>query len=887
MKPRHLRRAIAPLLVWLVSLSADAQPGSGDAAPPPVTPPAAAAAPTPGAVKPFSDIIKDAKVIPGLFPLYQKDDKVWLAIAPEQLDQPFLFSYNIPNSVGERGLYGSQMGRAYLAVLRRIGNQIQLVAKNTEFFAPADTPEARFVGQSFSDSLLASAAVVSGADAKTKAVLIEANSLLFTDIPGYLTRLETAFRMPFALDARNSSIVRLHNNPGMTGIHIQAHFSVPKLAAPPLASPTPPAPATPPPKTTPDPRSLFVGFYFSFVPLPKSTMVARRADERIGHFVTTRSDYGTDATPKLKVHYVNRWRLEKHDPSAVLSAPKTPITYWLDRNVPEKYRQAVTAGILEWNKAFERIGFQDAIVVRQQTDQDDFDTMDARHASLRWFTGADVGFAIGPSQVDPRSGEILDADIGMSDVFARGARRLIAEDVGKPHRFDSQWAAAMAGSQDQFLACHYAAEKGDEVTFANDLLEARGLDMAGPEAEALAQAYVKEVVMHEVGHTLGLRHNFRASTVYPSGQLRIADFTRANGLAGSVMDYLPFNLAREGEAQGEYVMSTLGPYDYLAIEYAYRPLAPEEETAELERIAGRTASDPLLGYATDEDAGYGSAAIGIDPEVNRFDLGADPIEYYRKRLQLTRELWSRLERLQLAPGESYERLTRSFASGFAQLARVAPLVAKYVGGVRHLRDRAGSGRPLYEPTSAARQQAALALVTDSLFRPESFRLSPSLVSRLAVDHFERGVNPDISIANSVLNLQKGVLDILLADQVAQRLLDARDKVADTGALLPLAALYDGLQGAIWSELKGNGEIPPLRRNLQREHLKRLATTLLRSGTTAPADARALQRENAKQLRKAIESALARQKDKTTRAHLAESLDTLNEALKAPLQRTGL
>jgi len=130
-------------------------------------------------------------------------------------------------------------------------------------------------------------------------------------------------------------------------------------------------------------------------------------------------DYSEDTAVKPRLHYVQRWRLEKADPSEAKSGPKQAIVYWLDRNVPEKYRKSVAAGVLEWNKAFERIGFKDALVVKQQTEKDDFDTMDARHASIRWFTGADVGFAIGPSQVDPRTGEILDADIGMSDVFAR------------------------------------------------------------------------------------------------------------------------------------------------------------------------------------------------------------------------------------------------------------------------------------------------------------------------------------------------------------------------------------------------------------------------------------------------------------------------------------
>lgn len=888
--PRHNTTAlVAGLLLLAQQVPAQGQEGNG---PNPAGPAAAPGATTsgppavPGAPKPFKDVIKDAKEKPGFLTAYVKDEKTWLAISPEQFDKPFFFTYNIPRSLGERGLYGSQMGDGHLAVLHKVGSQVQLVAKNTDYFAQPGTPQSQFVAESFSDSLIASAAVASAPHPDSKAVLVEINSLLFSDIPGYLTRLETAFRMPFALDAKNTSISRVDNSAEMTGVQVQAHFNVPKLAAPPLTPPTPAPP--PPPRTTPDPRSLFVSFYYSFAKLPDTPMAPRLADERVGHFVSSRNDYTEDTTVKIKSHFVNRWRLEKRDPGAALSEPKEPVTYWLDKNIPMKYRKAVADGVLEWNKAFERIGIKNALVVRQQTDQDNFDTMDARHASVRWFVGADVGFAIGPSWKDPRSGEILDADIGMSDVFARGARRTVAEDLGKPLEFDST-AGGMASLHQQrlFLSCNYAAEAAHELHFATDLLDARGVPLDSPEAEKLAQDYVKETIMHEVGHTLGLRHNFRSSTIYSLKQIQDPVFTKAHGIAGSVMDYIPFSLATKGEVQGEYMMSVLGPYDYLAIEYAYRPLDPKEESAELAKIAARTSTDPTLTYGTDEDAGYGTAYIGIDPEVNRFDLGADPIEYYRKRLKLTRELWDRLETMKLDSGESYERLTRSFASGFRQLARVAPLLAKYVGGVKHVRDRAGIGRPLYEPTPAARQRTALDLVTDGLFRIDSFKLKPELVARLSIDHFERSANPDVSIGNSVLNLQKSVLDVLLADNVAQRLLDSQEKVANPGTLLQLSELYDTLQSAIWSELRSGSDISPQRRNLQREHLRRLATVLVRPAATTPADARSLQRANAMELSRQITTSMSKQRRKEVRAHLAESLATLSEALKAPLQRSGV
>jgi len=736
---------------------------------------------------------------------------------------------------------------------------------------------------------MASAATVSLPHPDTKAVLVELNSMLFSDIPGYSTRLEAAFRMPFALDVRNTSVSRINNSEQLTGIQVKAHFSVPKLSPPPLV-PTP-VPTPPPPRTTPDPRSLFVSFYYSFSQLPDVEMAPRIADDRLGHFVTTRTDYSEDLVPKDKVHYVNRWRLEKKDPAAAMSEPVTPITYWLDKNIPAKYRQAVTEGVLEWNKAYERIGFKNAIVAKQQTEKDNFDTMDARHASIRWFVGADVGFAIGPSHKDPRTGEILDADIGMSDVFARGARRQVAEDWGRPNALTAYTMGNPLTAHKHGPSCNYADESAQEMHFAMDLLEARGMEMDSPEAETVAQAYVKDVIMHEVGHTLGLRHNFRASTIYSMKQVQDVEFTKKNGITGSVMDYTPFNLATNGEKQAEFVMSTLGPYDYWAIEYGYKPIEAAKEKEELARIASRS-TEPLLAFATDEEAI--SQFGGMDPEVNQFDLGADPLEYYKKRMKLSRELWDRLQTMKLKEGESYDRLTRSFSAGFSQLARVAPLAAKYVGGVKMVRDHAGTNRPVFEPTSAARQREALSLITDGMFTVNSFKFKPEFVSRIGVDFLGRRLDfsgPAAStgpnISTRVLNVQKGVLDVLMSDGVAQRLLESQDKVADPSKLLKLSDVYDTLQNAIWSELGTGADISSLRRNLQREHIKRVSGALLRPSGNSPADARSLQRENATQLQNKMRSALAKPMSKEAKAHLAESLNTLSESLKAPLQRAGV
>ena len=837
----------------------------------------AAATPPANGLKAYAEVVKDSQERPGHFTLHQKDEKVWLAIRPEQLNQPFFFTVNVSRSVGERGLYGSQMGRSHLATLRRVGNQVQLVALNTRFHAQAGTPQAQFVSESFSESLLASAPVVSLKHPDTQAVLVEANALLISDIPGYQTALEEAFRMPFALDAKNSEFASVNNTADNTGLEVRAHFAVPKLSASPLTPP--PTPTPPPPKTTPDPRSLFSSFYYSLAKLPAQPLSPRLADERIGYFVMTRTDYTEDTQAKTKQHWIKRWRLEKQDPQAALSAPKQPITFWLDKNIPVKYRESVRQAVLEWNKAFEKIGYKDAVVVQQQSDKDSFNTMDARHASVRWFTGSDIGFAIGPSHADPRTGEILDADMGMSDVFARGARRQVSEDLRHTHASHTALAHDAAH-------CDYAHQAQQELGFGMDLLEARGLDMDGPEAEALAQAYVKATMMHEVGHVLGLRHNFRASAAYSLKDLHNPAFAGSKGLATSVMDYIPFNLTAEGQPSSQMVMATLGEYDYWAIEYGYREIAPADEAKVLAQIASR-AREPQLAFATDEDAGYGPIS-GVDPLINRFDLGNDPLAYYKHRMQLSKELWRRLENMKLAEGESYERLTRSFMSGFRAVSNVAPLAAKYVGGVLTRRDRAGGTQPLAEPVPAARQQEALNLISRDFFQADSFRFKPDLLARLAQDPMDRdGPRQDLSVPAMVLALQKAVLDPIMSAQTAQRLAESPLRDLAGKHSLTLAAVYTRLQSDIWSEVSTGQPPDLLRRNLQREHLRRSMDSLLRPAANMPADVRSMQRLLLSQLADRLEQRLkGGVLPLETQAHYKDALGSIRAALSANLQRNG-
>lgn len=847
--------------------------------------PPGAARPDPTALRPFAEVSRDAKASEGFFPLWRKDERVWIEIPRDRLGQPFLMTFNFSNSLGERGLYASQMGRSLMVRWERVGNQVQLIALNNQFRATGGGAAA--TAQAFSPSLLAYGAAASADHPQRKSFLVDA-AMLIGDLPGLSTRLEAAFRLPYAPDRANSYVESTRADKTVSVITVRMHYATARIPAPPPPMATPsPIPAPTPPQTTPDPRSMFFSVVYNFRALPETPMAIRKADPRVGHFTTSYTDLSDDLRPNPKTHMVNRWRLEKKDPAAALSEPVQPIVYWLDKNIPPKYRKSVEAGILEWNKAFERIGFKNAIVARQQPDDASWDNMDATHASVRWFVGSDVGFAIGPSHTDPRTGEILDADIGMSDVFGRGARRLVVEDMtasGGTPDFAQRVHLHDAGAQ----VCSYADHAAQEMSFALDLLAARGdIEPDSPQADAFVQAQIKDTIMHEVGHTLGFKHNFRASTTVTRAQLRDPEFTRTRGISGSVMDYNAYNLSLPGETVGAPNNTTLGAYDYWAVEYAYKPITASNEAAELARIAARS-TEPALSFADDADAGGFGPNEGLDPYVNRFDLGDDPLAYYQRRMALSKELWVRVQSRTPKAGEDSQRQRRSLLSGFRQLRDLPSLAAKFVGGMHTERDLPGTtGRPNFRPVDPAKQREALKFLSQEVLSVDSFRFRPEFLASLAPDYIEWDRSGPVSIPALVLQLQTQALDRLMSAGTASRLLDLPllTPAAQSKGLISLSEVYGTLQSAVWSELSSGKEIERMRRNLQREHLKRLQTLLTRGSPTLPPDALSLARFHAQKLQAELQGAVKTGKGSVEmQAHLRDSLGTLTEALRATMQR---
>lgn len=879
-----------------------------------------AATPTPpGQPQPFGRVVKDARRIDGVITVWQKDDKAWFELRPEDFGKPLFFGPKIAQGIGERGFYGGLMigrwrsfGRQQIVQFRRVHKQVQLVALNTAFAAPAGTPEGRAVRAGFSMSLLGSSAIVSQPHPDRKSVLVEVNPILLGDMLGMSMQLQRSYRQNYVMDRANSAIAAVRGTADELVFEVQAHFATAVLAQA-TATPTPVPAAMRPsePLTLPDARSLFLGLHYTFARLPAEPMTPRRADPRIGHFTTSVADFSNDLARTPQQYFVNRWRLEKKDPAAQVSEPVKPITFWLDRSIPLKYRDAIRQGVLAWNAAFERIGFRNAIVAEIQPERADFDTLDMAAASIRWMTNASPSFgAIGPTQVDPRSGEILDADIGIESLSSRALRALrsqvLSSREAQPWPQLMQFGVAEDGGGAQADAagrteagaadiCEHADFAAEQLAYALDVLEARGeIDPAGPEAEAFVLDFLVGVTMHEVGHALGLRHNFRSSRAYTLAQTSDPDFVREHGLAGSVMEYAPINLAAPGAHGLPAFQKVLGPYDYWAIEYAYKPMppgaTPEQEEAELQRIAARSA-EPELAYGTDEDN-----RLGIDPESLVFDLGDDPVAFAEQRIAIARELLQRQDTRELDPDADYAVLRRSVGYAIREMGRAAGVLARQIGGVRTLRDFPGSGRDPLMPVPPEQQRAALQMLAHHYFSTNALVLPPSLQRRLAPDYLARAdalfggetrLATDYSPASQLVAMQRVLLTQLMSDGVAERILDGQGK-AEPGRALALSELYGQLADDIWYELGvKSGDIAPARRELQRQHAALLAAVLLRPSVQGRADQRSLVRLQAGDLLPRIDAARRRPGLSTeARAHLLEVGDLLRQGLNARMNRPG-
>lgn len=836
---------------------------------------------------PFATVVGEAKTVDGLIKLHLKGEKLYAEIPTSQLNKDYLVLISIARGISQGPILGGMtwgFGDDWLWQFRKVEDNIHVVRRNTRFKANPGSPESNAVKLAYTDSVLFSLPIATMSP--SGAMVVDLTPIFMSDLPQIGRMLQG-----FMFAQNKSTWASVKGFKDNVEIQVAATYA---------------SAGTSNFDTVADSRGVTINVHYSISQLPNTGYKPRMADDRVGYFLTAVKDFSQPDAPDRFARYINRWDLQKADPSAEVSPPKQPIIFWLEKTIPFQYRKPIRDGILEWNKAFEKAGYSNAIEVRQQPDDADWDPEDVNYNTFRWIT-AGAGFAMGPSRVNPTTGQILDADIIFDadfvsfwkqehEVFTREG---IAAMTGGPLTLEGYRQALERLPSGWHPGSHGRCDLGhgfcEQMAFGSSILAAQhGLAASKPMEEKLIMQGLKEVTMHEVGHTLGLRHNFKASTLYNLADINDPTKTSVTGQSSSVMDYMPANLVPKDVKQGDYYSTTIGPYDMWAIEYGYKPFASGEAEA-LKKIASRSAS-PELSFATDED----TRGIDSDPLSNRFDMGKDPLEYCQRQVAMVTQLMPDLVKTSTPDGEGYQRARRAFGLLLSNYGQSMHFASRYVGGLYVNRDHKSdpNGRPPFVVVEAAKQRQALDLLEKQLFNDKPFQFPPELYNHLAATRWSHWGMRDTSrldypVHDVIEMWQDRVLEQLLSPLTLSRLHDSELKVSADQDVLTAAELLERLTKAIYSEL---GELKPgeytnrkpavssLRRNLQRVYLKRLAN-LAMGQVPVPEDCQTVAHFELVALQGRLKETLSNKDiklDRYTQAHLNETLERIGKVLDARL-----
>jgi len=828
----------------------------------------------------FERLTEDAVLQEGFFDTYQKDRELFLLIPEDRLGEDFLMTFEASQGPGTGGVHGGTMldREARLVSLEKIQGRIFLTQRPTIYRASEDSAVEQAIDATFGTSVLATARIAATRDSTDH--LIDIHDWFISDISGISQRLRGALSSGenrggggASLDESRSYLDSVKSFPQNMTINSRLTFrsgSNPSL------------------RSVADSRYIPVTVHTRIAALPDEPMEPRLADDRVGYFLTVHKDFSKDDGQDFFVRYARKWRLECAGPSDRdgLCSPVKPITFYVDRTVPEEYRQAMIEGIEAYNDAFEEAGFRGAI--RGELLPEGADAEDLQYATLRWNVSDPPSYsAIGPSVADPRTGEILDADIlieGSAILNFRNAWRFQVNPAAAIEEiFEVQPGELEALAQGGEMAS-LATEMASQGTLIRMALVARGeLDPSEPVPMDYVNEAVKWLTMHEIGHTLGLRHNFRSSYDTPNERLYDTNWTRERGVFSSVMEYPTPNIAPSGNQNGDFYNRGMGTYDRWAIAFGYTP--DPERAAELARLAAQ----PGHAYGTDEDA-RGPGAL--DPTINTYDLGQDPLKWGMERADIIRDTWPNVPAFSLADDVSYSTATQVFNSLLLQYGRALATGVKYIGGQYQYRDHVGDpdGRGPWVNVPRARQIEALDFLVEYAFSQSAFELPPEVLQQFGANrwnHFDSDNNFDGRIDypyhESVLRIQRSLLNQITASMVFARIRDAEMKYGAQD-VLTIPELMDALSSAVWVEMVQGVSIPAMRRDLQRTHLERLIRLVTDAPGRTPADARAVSRMTLEALVRGIDSALASSGlDAYTRAHLNESRTRAERALAAGLE----
>ncbi len=746
----------------------------------------------------FEDKIKDMNCFDGLFTFYQDttNGELFMVITTNQLNNEYIHFLHAKDGIVDVGLNRGSYRQSKVFTLKKYFDRIEFETQNTTFYFDPENPLSRAADANISPAVMVSEKIVATDTTNTKYLINANNVFLSEDLyqikPSARHGISSSDR--FTLGSLSSSKTKyqaINNYPMNSDIVVEYVYDNP-------------SPSRGGSWGVTDARYVTLVLQHSLISMPNNDYTPRRDDPRVGYFTTWVEDM-TSASHTPWKDMIHRWDLQKKHPDAELSEPIKPIVWWIENTTPLEFRDAIKKGVLGWNKSFEKAGFKNAIQVKIQPDDADWDAGDIRYNVLRWTSSPNPPFGgYGPSFVNPRTGEILGADIMLEYVYFTNRVRY----------------SALYSTEDN---SHYCSV-GDHVHQGN-LFGTTAMNFLENDEtfkDDLVEESIVRLILHELGHTFGLAHNFKSSHLHSIENVHNKELTQKVGLTSSVMDYVTVNLSPDPEKQGEYYSTCTGPYDDWAIEYGYTPVGSDQSEKDLlNTILSRSVEHVLL-FGHDADA-MSWVGGGVDPRVMVDDMSSDPIQYAEKRMELIRGMYDQLIEKYSEDEMSYHPLKDAFYILDREYRNCARVISRYIGGVyvdRSFAGQAGAHLP-YTPVDLETQEQAMSLLESLVFSPDAFTDPEYVFSFL--QRQRRGWNystEDPKIHDRVLSIQRSVLRHLLHPAVMKRISDTERYGNDY--LLP--KMLDDLTSAVFDkDIKLS--VNTYRRNLQTEYIQQLIDVL--------------------------------------------------------------
>jgi hypothetical protein len=898
---KHMTMFASAVALLAVTLAAAAPAMAADPPVPPVNPspaPAASGAAPPrlAAATPAADggvtydkFIKDTERQDGIFPLIRKDGKIYMELRKDQLNKEFYEHGTYANGLGGYGVLSGDDFTQEARIIKfvRTGPKtVAIINPQIRFQSRPGTPIDNAVRASTADSVQTVLPIA--VDDKDGGRLVVDMAFLLTD------QLDIALGLSQGLERTNpQGAYRLDPTRTYFGPTKAFPKNVIIEADQTFTSARPQAV-----NTVVDPRSIQFRIKYNFAEVMSTPgYMPRYADDRVGYWDEQYVQFERDNRYDNHVHYMMRWNLQASDPSRP-SPAKKPLVYTLTNTIPNEYRQGIKDAILEWNRAFEKIGLINAIQVQDQPADPNWDPEDIRYNTIRWLTENNGGgFAEAQLEWDPRTGEIFRSGVLIDADIARFSKVQYTDMVGPASAIDPDPSSRLAPEAVSDPALwdpakinptvygfapkpHRSFLHRDTSMMQQAQFGAIALSVMGePMPPNYEHDFMKAIILHEVGHDFGLGHNFIGHNGYTEAQIRDKAFTHRNGVATSVMEYAPINLYPRGTKRGDFWQTTLGTYDYHIIHWGYAPIpgakTPDDEVATLNRWSG-AATNPLYAFASDEDVAYNGHAV--DPRIAQNMLTNKPIQWCETQLGMDKKLLSTLDSRYPLAQMPWEQERFSFTIIMGQYNRCASSMTHYIAGEYLTRSRAGDPgiKAALRPVSRSDEQHAFANLDHYVFSDSAWQISPATLNRLVYTEWagftDFAYNPaprhDVSLTALANNIQNRALSYMFSPLVLQRLVDMSGKAAP-GATMSTADLFAWTQNSVYGDL-ANGRMPksPISRNLQRTYARMLVKMATSAFPGTPYDAQALARHELVALAGITRGNLMRSGlDLQTRAHL--------------------